>query len=113
MPYIDIKTSAKATKDAEAAIVSELGKHISIFPGKSERWLMISLDDECRMAFAGTSEGEAIVEVKLFGTPDRSAAQRFTAAATDTVAKNLGISPDRVYVKYEGCTLWGVGGENF
>ena len=58
-------------------------------------------------------EGEAIVEVKLFGTPDRSAAERFTAAATETVAKNLGISPDRVYVKYEGCTLWGVGGENF
>ncbi len=113
MPYINIKTNKRVTLFGEASLITKLGHRIELFPGKSERWLMVNIDDECRMAFAGTKDGCAMIEVKLFGVPDVRACDKFTEAVTKDVAGLLSISPDRIYVKYEGCTLWGAGGTHF
>jgi phenylpyruvate tautomerase PptA (4-oxalocrotonate tautomerase family) len=114
MPLIETKASVKIDTDAERSLKEAFGKHIELLPGKSERWLMLTFFDECRMAFAGDDKTPcAILEVKLLGSATEEAYALLTAALTDTVNRTLNIPKDRIYVKYEECETWGAGGVNF
>ena len=114
MPYIDITTTKLATEAEAAELKTRLGELISIFPGKSEQWLMIALRDGCKMAFRGTTDADtAMVEVKLFGKAAKGACDEFTKEACIALNEVLNIPTDRIYVKYEECFLWGYDTENF
>jgi len=114
MPCIEAKVNIKITKEKEEAIKSRLGKAIEIIPGKSENWLMISFEDECNLYFKGTNEpGIAFIEVKIFGKASSSAYDNLTAAITDIFHEELGISPLKIYIKYEEASQWGWNGSNF
>ena len=114
MPYIETKTSAKVTKEKELALKEALGKAIELIPGKSERWLMLNLIDECRMALAGTTEPDvAMVEVDIFGTSTDDAFDALTARICKVVNEIIGINKDRIYVKYREVDRWGWNGMNF
>ena len=41
MPFIETKLNIRLTPEKEANIKEKLGKAISLFPGKSEYWLML------------------------------------------------------------------------
>ena len=114
MPFIDIKTSAKLTESSKKKLYAECGELISIFPGKSETWLMVNLSDGCEMAFKGDSDTPcAIIEVKIFGKAQSTYYDKFTEKMTETFAALSNVSPDRVYIRYDECSLWGWNGENF
>jgi phenylpyruvate tautomerase PptA (4-oxalocrotonate tautomerase family) len=114
MPYISTKTNIEITKEKETTIKEKLGKAIELIPGKSERWLMLSFEDNASLYFQGKSDGGiAFVEVKLFGSASSSAYDKLTAAITDILKEELGLSPDKVYVKYEEVSNWGYNGNNF
>jgi len=114
MPLIETKTSVKINTDAELKLKEAFGKHIELLPGKSERWLMLTFFDECRMAFAGdAATPTAILEVKLLGKSSDEAYASLTEALTATVSEVLSIPKDRIYVKYEETDTWGCGGVNF
>lgn len=113
MPYIEIKTSKAIANDAECEMTKSFGKAISIFQGKSERWLMLNFSGEERMAFAGKTEPScAMISVSLFGAGSREEYDKFTEAACEIVSA-IGIPKDRIYVKYSEYSTWGMGGENF
>ena len=68
MPCIQIKTNAAVSEETAQALKSQLGTIITRLPEKTEDWLMVTLEDNCRMWFRGESEKPlAIVEVKVFG----------------------------------------------
>lgn len=114
MPMIQTKTSIAITNQQELMLKSELGKAIAIFPGKSEQWLMLSFEDNCRMYFKGdNSQPLAYIEVNVFGKIDSSAADRFTSKVCEIFDTVLGIAPSNVYVKYEEIDTWGWNGGNF
>lgn len=112
MPFIDARISKKLTDEEIINLKADLGKAIAVFPGKSESWLMVNIEDGKKMFFKGSDEDCAFAEVKLFGSADASFSDKFTARFCDFM-ENLGISPDRVYVRYEGGNLWGWNGANF
>ena len=114
MPFIDIKTSAKLNEAKKKSLYSICGELITIFPGKSEAWLMVNVSDECSMAFKGDDTSEcAIVEVKIFGRSTQDAYGMFTKSFTEAFSSLSGIPKDRIYVKYDECSLWGYDGDNF
>ena len=114
MPFIDAKLNIKLSKEKEAALKTGLGEAISLFAGKSEYWLMLNFTDECRMWFRGYENFPvAMVEIKLFGGADDETCARMTATVCQLFERELGISPDHVYVKYEFTDRWGWNGENF
>ena len=114
MPFVDVKLSKKITDNEAASLKSKLGEFITVFPGKSEDWLMCVIDSEKKIWFRGDNTADsAFVEVKLFGAVNSDAADKFTALLCDHFKENLGISPDRVYVRYEGGAEWGWNGSNF
>ena len=113
MPYIATKTNVKITADSEAKIRAALGKAIEAIRGKSEAWLMLSFDDEVRMAFKGKTEPTAMIEVEIFGKASSAEYADLTARITNIISSELNIPADRIYIKYEEIETWGWAGENF
>ena len=114
MPMISIKTNVAISEEQELTLKSELGKAISILSGKSEQWLMLSLEDKCRLYFKGdNSKPIAYVEVKVFGKIDYSQSNKLTAKICEIFDNVLGIAASNVYIKYEEVDMWGWNGSNF
>ena len=53
MPYIDVKLTKSISAAEAAALKSELGKMIEVFPGKNEGWLMCNIEDKKKYLVQG------------------------------------------------------------
>lgn len=114
MPFISTVTTKTIDKETRELLKSELGKIIEDLPGKNERWLMLSFEDNIPMYFKGDDSSDtAYIEVKIFGSAPDSAYDKLTADICALYESKLGISADRIYVKYEECERWGWNGSNF
>ena len=113
MPFISTKVSCELTKEKEEILKKRFGESIALI-GKSEGWLMLGFEDNCRLWFKGNQNGDsAYIEVSLFGKAGAAQYEKLTAAITDAVSEELPIAPDRIYVKYEEASTWGWNGGNF
>lgn len=113
MPFINTKLNQPLTSEKEAILKARLGEAITIFPGKSEYWLMMSFSDNERMWFRGYNNFPvAFVEVQLYGSADHATCSRMTAEICKIFREELGINPEHTYVKYEFVDEWGWNGEN-
>lgn len=114
MPFVDVKLTKKLDNTEENNLKAKIGELISVFPGKSEDWLMCKIADDKKIWFRGdNSSDSAFVEVKLFGSVDKVSANKFTGELCRYLEDNVGIDSGRVYVRYEGGTDWGWNGSNF
>ncbi len=114
MPMISTKTNVTISPEQEIELKSKLGEAISILSGKSERWLMLSFEDKCRLYFQGeNSEALAYVEVKVFGRIDYSQSNKLSAKICEIFGEVLNINASNVYIKYEEVDMWGWNGGNF
>ena len=114
MPFVDVKLTKKLDNAEENNLKAKIGELISVFPGKSESWLMCKIADDKKIWFRGdNSSDSAFVEVKLFGSVDKASANKFTGELCRYLEEKVGIDSDRVYIRYEGGTDWGWNGSNF
>lgn len=114
MPYIGVKVSCEVDRKKELALKSALGQAITKIPGKNEDWLMVCIEDKQKIYFKGNNDAPAaFAEVKIFGKSTPEAYNDMTAALCKIFESILGVSPDRTYVKYEECSIWGWNGKNF
>ncbi len=114
MPYIKLTTTAAVDADKADTLKKEFGKAIESFPGKTEQWLMVAIEDGQKMWFRGDAGADAaMVDVDLLGGISRGAAEKMTAALCGILQRELGVDPARVYVKYTGYEHWGWNGGNF
>ncbi len=114
MPMISTKTTTPITKEQELILKEKLGKAIEILPGKTEMWLMLEFEDNCRLWFRGDNSSPlAFVEVSALGTINPSAAEKLTAEICNICKEVLGIDGSGVYVKYEETDKWGYNSTNF
>ena len=113
MPFINTKTNTVISQTKEVAIKEKLGRAITAL-GKSEGWLMLNFEDECRMWFKGNNDTNmAIIEVSLYGTATDAGYDKMTAEITEIISKELDIAPSNIYVKYQEIEHWGWNGSNF
>lgn len=108
MPFINVKTNRAVSGEKKTAIENKLSDAISLIPGKSDRYLMLAVEDKVDMMFHRDADmGIAMVEVKIFGSSSKDAYTALTAAICDILSEEAEISPDCCYVKFEECKLWG------
>lgn len=113
MPMIHTRVNRHISQEQEKRLAKELGGAIGLI-GKSEQWLMLQFDDECRLYFKGDSQKPlAFVNVKLYGRAEEQAYERLTAKITQILSDVLQISPDGTYVEYDETAHWGWNGSNF
>lgn len=115
MPFINVKTNADLTAEAMGKIKSDLGNAITIFPGKSESWLMVAIEDKVPMWFKGNGERTVVyAEVKVFGNDINPAvAENMTAEMTEILSDGTRATPADIYITYSACKDWGWNGGNF
>lgn len=114
MPFINAKVTVKMSEEKKESVKKKLGEAISLIPGKSERWLMVGFEDSYDLYFQGNKNAEAaFIEVKIFGGASSDVYNKMTGVLCGIFEEELGISAERIYVKYEEVTEWGWNGSNF
>lgn len=114
MPYCEVITTKKIDKNDEMSLSHELARIIELVPGKSERWVMVHIADEAKMAFAGSNDAPvAMITVRTFGELSAEYYDLLTKEFCAATEKMLAVPADRVYVVYEPIIHWGWNGTNF
>lgn len=114
MPFIISRTNRRISRIQEQQLKIRLGKAIELVPDKSEQYLMLGFEDNCRLWLRGDdSQPMAYIEAAIWGNEGHLGYDKFTAEVTRIFHEELGISPDCIYIRYSDIPDWGVGGMNF
>ena len=112
MPFILSKVSTSLTEAQEKEIKTRLGKAISLIPGKSEAYLLCGFEDNYHLYLRGENDAPiAYITVSIFANERHIGNAALFAAITETFREVLGIAPDRIYIKYDDISVWGVCGQ--
>ena len=107
MPFINAKFSSPVSREKEYEIKSALGEAITLL-GKSERSLMVQIQDICRMYFGGENDKPmAFFDVSLLHSAPRASYEKLTERLCGIAEEYMGVDGDRVYVKFEETENWG------
>ena len=91
MPCIQVKTNVKTSRQAAEEIKEALGQAISCLPGKSEDWLMVSIEDGCQMFFGGKgSRPIAMGEGKILGCRGSGRRQTHDRGNDQSIRRDFG-----------------------
>ncbi len=114
MPFINSKVNVALSEEEKEILKDKLGQAISLIPGKSESWLMVGFEDNYSLYFKGKNNTKiAFIEVKIFGRASDRDLDHLTAEISRIFKEVLGISQDKIYIKYEEVEHWGWNGANF
>ena len=114
MPFIISRTNCCISRQQELQLKTRLGKAIELVPGKSEKYLMLGFEDNCRLYRGGdNSQSMAYIEAAIWGNEAHLGYDRFTAEVARIFHEVLGIAPDCIYIRYSDIPDWGVAGMNF
>ena len=114
MPYCELKSTVKLTGKQKEDLGHALAGVIELIPGKSEHWVMATLEDDVDMMFAGTNESPcALLTVKTFGELTNEQYDMLSKQFCEVLQNTTGVPTDRIYVIYEPILHWGWNNENF
>jgi len=114
MPYLKIQTNLPLSKKAERNVLQDASALVAKELGKPEEFVMVALQPDTPMMFAGTDDPVAFLELKSIGLPaDKT--KRLSRTLCDLINRHLGIRPERVYVKFIDVlhSMWGWKGDTF
>ena len=114
MPLLIIQTNAKVSNDRRDALLKKASRAVAQQLGKPEAYMMVSLETERPMLFAGGGEPTAFMDLKAIGLPGSKTAQLSTLLC-DLAKTELGIASERVYINFADvpANLWGWNGQTF
>jgi phenylpyruvate tautomerase len=116
MPFVTLLSSVDLPhRERESALLSSLSRIVSEGTGKDERWVMTCVLPKPTMTMGGSSEPAVYVGVKNIGTLTNEQTSSMTAAICESVHRELGVSPKRIYVEFVDVEphLFGWNGETF
>ncbi len=114
MPFLKIQTNLPLSKKAERTVLRTASTLVAEELDKPEDLVMVALQPNTPMLFAGSDEPVAFLELKAIGLPVRKT-HRLSEALCNLVKEHLGIPPSRVYVKFITVPkgMWGWKGDTF
>ncbi len=114
MPYLNLKTNQQIGADTTQKALKSLSQGIAEALGKSENYVMISIESSKSMLFAGSDAGTAYIELKSLGLPEDQT-YVFSATLCQLVKDTLGIDPARIYIEFAAPArhMWGWNGKTF
>ncbi|MGD9000474.1 MAG: phenylpyruvate tautomerase MIF-related protein [Granulosicoccaceae bacterium] len=114
MPYLAVKTNISISDDDKKALLATLSSVAAEELGKPERYVMVLVEDNAAMLFAGSDAPLAYLEMKSIGLPEAITPDLSTALC-NVVHKQLGINKDRVYIEFSDAPrkMWGWDGKTF
>ena len=109
MPYINVSTSEKV--EDKTKLLEEISILISSLTGKSKRFVMAKLDDNCEMYFDDDSPS-CFLEIKSIGSLNPS---EIANPISNFVYEKMGIPIDKIYISFEdvSSSMWAWNGRTF
>lgn len=99
MPLLQIKTNTDIEPGHRGPLLQEASKLIAEALGKPERYVMLTLETQQPMLFAGTDEPAAYLELKSIGLPTDTT-KALSGTLCDFINKRLNIPKDRIYIEF-------------
>lgn len=114
MPYLMIQTNQSIDAAAGKSLLANASKLVATELGKPESYVMVALEDNTPMLFAGEDAPLAYLELKSIGLPEDKTTQ-LSAALCNLIQESIGVSQDRVYIEFAnaGRAMWGWNGATF
>lgn len=114
MPLLRLQTNAQLPLEQQRSLLATASRLVAHQLGKPERYVMVSMEHNPAMLFAGEEEPLAYLELKSIGLP-ADATGSLSLALCELVQEALGISPDRVYIEFSDAAprMWGWNGGTF
>lgn len=114
MPYLRIQTNLPLNKKTDRSMLKEASALVATELGKPEEYVMVALQPDTPMAFAGSDDPAAFIELKGIGLP-AAKTKRLSEVLSALVNQHLGIPIGRVFLNFADVppNLWGWNGDTF
>jgi len=114
MPYLLLRTNRRVSPSEQSALLGRSSAKVAEALGKPERYVMVSLEAQAPMLFAGDDSPCAYIELKSIGLPEERTAE-LSAVLSELVERELAIPPDRTYIEFVDAArhMWGWSGGTF
>ena len=108
MPFLKIQTNQPLDESAARDLAARASATVASQLGKPERYVMVSVEHNPVMQFAGSTAPLAYLELKSIGLPATRTTE-FSRALCELVADTAGIDPERVYIEFSDAPrdMWG------
>ncbi|MDR3146359.1 MAG: hypothetical protein LBU21_08780 [Treponema sp.] len=111
MPYIQVNIGQKLTASQKELLKNELGRLITIIPGKTEPDLIVNIQDGGSFYMGGTETPSAYIDLRVYTRTDPEAKKDFTRKLFAFIAREFGIQTGRQYLTITEYDNWGYDGE--
>ena len=114
MPYLLIQTNLTLDQQQSKSLLEKTSKTVANILGKPESYVMVAIQSETPMFFAGNDQPLAYLQLKSLGLPESSTPE-FSQTLCGLVNSELDISTDRVYIEFSSPErhLWGWNNKTF
>ncbi len=111
MPYVKLTTTKTLTLQQEVALKKITGELISIFPNKTEDYLMIHIEDNQVMYFRGKEIECMRIGVELYRQCDIEYKKEFVQRLMKEIAHITNIPVENQYLTIHEYDHWGMDGD--
>ncbi len=114
MPYLTIRTNQTFTEQMGRQLLHKASALVAKELGKSENYVMVSLEPPALMLFGGKDTPVAYLELKSIGLPKHRTAELSDALCT-LLETEIDIARERIYIEFSDAErqLWGWNGSTF
>ncbi|QDZ22045.1 macrophage migration inhibitory factor-like protein [Chloropicon primus] len=101
MPTLSIKTNTTSVdRISQSDVVREASALVADLLGKPEAYVMVLLEAGVTMAFGGTEEPAAFVELVSLGSIGGEKNKTISKGICEFVQAKLGVAPNRTYIHF-------------
>lgn len=114
MPYLHIQTNVAITTEKHSELLKAASQTLANALGKSENYVMVALQTNVPMLFAGSNEPLAFVQLQSLGLSETQT-KTLSQVLCDFIEQHLVIPKARVYIEFASPprSLWGWNGSTF
>lgn len=112
MPLLQITTNVRL--DDTASLARAASRLTAGLLGKPESYVMVRINTDEELWFAGSDEPSAHLKLKSLGLPEANTG-KYSAELCDFIEQQLGIPPGRIYIEFSTPPrhLWGWNSSTF
>jgi len=114
MPLAKLQTNIAINEADHSTVLKRLSTLVAGELGKPESYVMVVIEPDTAMLFAGTDDPTGYLELKSIGLPEAKTKQLSSALCT-FINEQLGIEKDRIYIEFADAArvMWGWNGATF
>ena len=114
MPYLSIFTNTRVADARQSELLAAASRTVASQLGKPENYVMVSIAPAQRLAFAGSEEPAAFLELRSIRFPYAKRGSLCTEL-TELIAEFCGIARDRIFLVMADVDpkFWGHEGKTF